>query len=85
MGPVTIAFFVSVSLSSAGLLPFVGGELMPMHGEVLRVVSRAARTITQRISCMENITKSPHLLANHGTREVLHNGKERLHEVKLRR
>ena len=63
MGPVTIAFFVSVSLSSAGLLPFVGGELMPMHGEVLRVVSRAARTITQRISCMENITKSPHLLA----------------------
>ena len=57
------------------------GELMPMHGEVLRVVSRPARTITQRISCMENITKSPHLLANHGTWEDLHNGKERLHEV----
>lgn len=67
MGPVTIAFFVSAAHHSAGLLPFVGGELMPMHGEVLRVVSRPARTITQRISCMENITKSPHLLANLGS------------------
>ena len=80
MGPVTIAFFLSVSLSSAGLLPFVGvgvgGELLPTLEEVLRVVSRPARTITQRISCMENITKSPAT-----TREVLHNGKERLHEV----
>jgi len=46
MGPVTIAFFVSVSLSSAGLLPFVGvgvgGELMPMLEEVLR--GRLARS-----------------------------------------
>lgn len=46
MGPVTIAFFVSVSLSSAGLLSFVGvgvgGELMPMLEEVLR--GRLARS-----------------------------------------